>query len=261
MSKLDWGDPTKRFFEIGIDQGVVYMPDGRVAPWVGLISVKESPHGGELNPYFYDGDLYYNHVEPTTYKATVEAFTYPPELESALGIEASATGVLYPGQERRTFNFAFRTQIGNAVGQEEYKIHLISNAILSAHAYDFSTTADSIDGAPLSWELSAISEPVPGRRAVAHRVLDSRRIDRLSFAMLEAYLFGAPGILPKWPTISQLEGYLAAFPATNFSMPIRYLGDHPPENPFPGDAIGSADGIRVFDNGEWALVPNPIPQM
>ena len=264
MSKIAWGRPSERFYEMGVDRGVVYAQDGSVAPWNGLIAVREEPHGGELQPYFFDGDIYHNYAPPTSYKATVEAYTYPQILEPSMGYESTASGLLYPDQERTTFNFAYRTMIGNATGVVECKIHLISNASLSATSYEYGTINDSPEGTPLSWEMRGLPVPIPGRRATAHLILDSRRINRVAFATLEAYLFGAPGILPRWLSPSQIDSYIANWPSALYvDTPVSYLGDYNelPTNPDKG-AMVSIDGYPwIWDGVDWVSYPTKIPTL
>ena len=49
MSRLTWADPGERFFEIGVDRGVLYVGDDAGVAWNGLISVDESPQGGDAD--------------------------------------------------------------------------------------------------------------------------------------------------------------------------------------------------------------------
>ena len=242
MSRLVWNDPSTRFYEIGVSDAAVYLPDGRVAPWNGLISVKENPAGGELSSYYLDGDVYYNHVSPEDYRATVEAFTYPPELDSAMGIETGPTGIQYPGQERHTFGLVYKTQVGSALGSSDYKIHIVYGATLAVSNREYSTIGDSPEPTVFSWELASLPVAVSGRRAVPSIVMDSRRVNSMALAVLDGYLLGANGLAPRLPQVSAIETFLAAWPtAISFAGRVNFLGyfENPPTNlplnPFLGD--------------------------
>ena len=60
MASLVWGESGQRFFETGIDRGVLFPKVGSGVPWDGIISVSESPTGGDPRPYYYDGFKYLN---------------------------------------------------------------------------------------------------------------------------------------------------------------------------------------------------------
>lgn len=47
MARLNWGVVAERFFETGVDHGVLYTGDGIGVPWNGLTSVNETPTGGD----------------------------------------------------------------------------------------------------------------------------------------------------------------------------------------------------------------------
>lgn len=249
MSRLVWNDPSTRFYEIGVSDAAVYLPDGRVAPWNGLISVEENPAGGELSSYYLDGDVYYNHVSPEDYRATVEAFTYPPELDSAMGIETGPTGIQYPGQERHTFGLVYKTQVGSALGSSDYKIHIVYGATLAVSNREYSTIGDSPEPTVFSWELASLPAAVSGRRAVSSIVLDSRRVNSMALAALEGYLLGANGLAPRLPQVSAIETFLAAWPtAISIAGRANFLGylETPPTNPFLGDFYIFEGYVRVY---------------
>ena len=56
--KADWDETGKRYYETGVDRGVLYpISNGAYplgVPWNGLVNVNESPSGAESNPQFAD---------------------------------------------------------------------------------------------------------------------------------------------------------------------------------------------------------------
>ena len=62
MAVLAWDNVGERFYETGVDRGVLYLPTGGVYDagyaWNGLVSVTEAPSGAEANPQY--AGLFYN---------------------------------------------------------------------------------------------------------------------------------------------------------------------------------------------------------
>ena len=82
MATLVWDQTGQRFYETGVDHGVLYIPDasGIYATgfaWNGLTTVTESPSGGEANAQYADNIKYLNLYSAEEFGATIEAFTYP----------------------------------------------------------------------------------------------------------------------------------------------------------------------------------------
>lgn len=54
MAILEWDKVGERTYQAGLDRGVLYLNDGTVVPWNGLISVEESSDA-ELKSFYLDG--------------------------------------------------------------------------------------------------------------------------------------------------------------------------------------------------------------
>lgn len=80
MSRIAWDEIGERFYETGVDHGVLYPQEEGFYPkgvaWNGLTAVTQSPSGAEANPQFADNTKYLNLVSAEEFAATVEAFTY-----------------------------------------------------------------------------------------------------------------------------------------------------------------------------------------
>ena len=57
MAVLKWDEVGERIYQTGIDKGVLYLQDGKVVVWNGLIGIEESPNS-ELKSFFLDGVKY-----------------------------------------------------------------------------------------------------------------------------------------------------------------------------------------------------------
>ena len=83
MSKLVWDQTGQRYYETGVDHGVLYPMESGAYPkgvaWNGLISVTESPSGAEASPVYADNVKYLNLVSAEEFGASIEAYTCPPE--------------------------------------------------------------------------------------------------------------------------------------------------------------------------------------
>ena len=196
MAMLTWDDTGKRFFETGLDRGVLYVMEngayGKGVAWNGLTSVSESPEGAELTELWADGIKYANMRSAEDMKATVEAYTYPEEFEACDGTASIADGVTVGQQKRATFALCYRTLVGNdQEGTEKgYKIHIIYGATVSPSQKQYQTVNDSPEAITFSWELSTTPVSVSGLKTTALVVIDSTKIDSAKLKLIEAKLYG-----------------------------------------------------------------------
>ena len=188
MSRLQWDQSSEKVYELGVDRGVVFPPVGEGFVWNGLVSVNETPDGGEFSAYYMDGDPYYIQAQPDNFAATIEAYTYPQGLEPFIGETTGVGGITYTGQTKGSFGLSYRTLIGiGDSGLMEYKIHLVYNAKLSSSEKSYSTTTDSPEPLTFSWDLNAVPVDILGRRDTAHIVIDSRKTNRTAFAVFDTF--------------------------------------------------------------------------
>lgn len=188
--RVVWNAPEERFFETGIDRGVIYPKTGPAVAWNGLMSVDES--GAETGEgYYLDGRPYLFLDKPKEYSATVNAYTYPDELGELMGVAEVADGMYLDSQIGGTFDFSYRTLVGNGLEgvDHAYKIHLIYNATATPQGVTYTTASSSMEIAELSWEIRAVPVGIVDRRATAHVIVDTRRVDPVRLALLESKLY------------------------------------------------------------------------
>ncbi len=110
---LEWDNVGERFYETGVDRGVLYVPTAGVYntgfAWNGLTSVSESPSGAEPNAQYADNIKYLNLFSAEEFTCTIEAFTYPAEFNQFDGLSTPAAGVLVGQQARTSFGLSYRT--------------------------------------------------------------------------------------------------------------------------------------------------------
>jgi hypothetical protein len=210
MTALEWDKAGERFFEAGIDRGVLYTREGEAYPWNGLTNVTENP-SGEIKSYYMDGIKYLDHHVPGSYSAKLEAFTYPDVLDELTGVARFAPGVFLHDQSASAFHLSYRTGVGNDLDQEAgYKIHIVYNVMASASGAGMSTTGESVELAKLSWDLSGTPSQMFGVRPTSHISLHSRLLGAELLEELEVLLYGSadtePNLMPMVDLLTLIEG-------------------------------------------------------
>lgn len=218
MTRLVWDAVGERFYETGVDHGVLYIGNLGHA-WPGLVSVNESTAGGEPRPYYVDGFKYMNLAAAEEFEATIEAFSAPPEFAPCDGVNTMYSGLLITNQPRRPFGFSYRTRVGNDVDGADhgYKIHLVYNALAAPSERAYSTLSDQAEAPTRSWKLTTMAPKIYGHRPTAHFVIDSRTSPSDVLAAFEDLLYGTDITTPTLPTVPELLALfnLAAYDGGN----------------------------------------------
>lgn len=198
MAALIWDKTGERYFETGVDHGVLYPQkadgtynDGVV--WNGLTAVTESPDGAEPNDLYADNIKYASLRSAETFGATIEAYTYPEEFAECDGSAAMSTGVYIGQQTRKPFGFSYRTLVGNDTATDTddgYKLHIIYNATASPSEKNYETVNESPDAITMSWEIDTTPVPVTGKKPTATITIDSTKCDATKLKALEDILYG-----------------------------------------------------------------------
>lgn len=206
MAKLIWGADGERFFETGVDRGVLYVPGLAGVPWNGLKAVKEAPSGGDPRPFYLDGLKYANLASAEEFNATIEALSSPPEFAVCDGQKQLAAGLMATQQPRKPFGLSYRTRVGNDLQGLEagYKIHLVYNALAAAGDRENTSTTQDIDPMSLTWEISTRPPLAVGYKPTAHFVISTRDLSSEILLELETILYGDPATTPSLPTQADL---------------------------------------------------------
>lgn len=206
MAKVKWDQLGERFYEVGVDHGVLYPNVNGTYPkgvaWSGLTNVTENPSGAEDNKQYADNIPYLNLKSAEEYGLTIECFYYPPEWSACNGETELADGVVLGQQRRNTFGFSYRSKLGNDTDGEDhgFKLHLVYGCSSAPSERAHETINDSPNAATFSFEVTTIPINVSGKdstgkpfKSVSCITIDSTKCDAAKLAELEKILYGTDG--------------------------------------------------------------------
>lgn len=212
MTKATWDDVGSKFYETGIDRGMLYMPFVPGMPWNGLVRVTETPSGGTPREFYIDGSKYLNLPSLEEYAATIEAFSAPKDFAACTGMLELSPGMLVTGQTRQAFGFSYRTLTGSDVDEvgTDYKIHIVYNALAGMSDFMHETINAGSGASVKSWKIStAAPQDSTPFRPTSHYIIDTRQIDQDVVAHIESVLYGTDTTDPRLPTVTELLAILS----------------------------------------------------
>jgi len=215
---LTWDESGSRFYEKGVNHGVLYAWDaslnegaggyGKGVAWNGLTGVTESPDGAEPTDLWADNIKYASMRSAETFGGTIEAYTFPDEFYACDGSVSPVTGMQMGQQPRKAFGLCYRTEVGN--DQDDslgYKIHLVYGCKASPSEKAYETINDSPDAITMSWEFD--TTPVDVKigsteyKPVSSITIDSTKFttteQKAALAALEAALYGSTEVDARLP--------------------------------------------------------------
>lgn len=216
--RLDWDSVGERFFETGVDQGVLYVGTADGVPWNGLVSVSESPSGATLSEYYIDGIKYLQLLAAEEFVATIEAYTYPDEFNACDGVLSAGNGLSVTHQRRQSFSLSYRTKVGNDVNGIDlgYKIHVVYNALAAPSQRQHGSIGESIDPLHFSWQISTKPPDFAGFKPTAHMVIDSRDTPSDLLSQIEDILYGSTSSAPRIPSADELIFLFNSYQTSSF---------------------------------------------
>ena len=193
--KLKWDQAGERYYETGVDRGVLYPQVSGAYPkgvaWNGLTAVNESPSGAEATPMYADNIKYLNLMSVEEYGASIEAYTYPDEFAACNGEKAVIPGVYAGQQTRQAFGLCYRTKVGNDENADlGYKLHLVYGCLAAPSEKAYATVNDTPEAVTFSWEVTTTPVELTGCKPTACLTIDSRTVDATKLAALEDKLYG-----------------------------------------------------------------------
>lgn len=209
MSKLVWDQTGQKFYETGLEKGVLYpfSSENGYTPgvaWSGLTSVSENPSGAEATKLYADNKIYLTLYSIEEFGATIEAYTYPDEFTACDGSAELTTGVSIGQQSRNTFGLAYQTKLGNDTENENYgyKLHLVYGCKASPSDKSYNTINDSPEANTLSWEVTTtpVDVALDGvTKTTATVVIDSTKVSAAALKSIEDVLYGTEDTEPRLP--------------------------------------------------------------
>jgi hypothetical protein len=215
MAYLTWDKPGERYYQTGVDRGVLFRPNhGGGVVWNGLTGVDESSDM-EITPYYLDGVKYLQVFTPGDFSAKVKAFTYPEDLDIIMGIASFDPGFAYYDQPAKSFSMSYRTHVGSDLDgpEHKYKIHILYNVFANPDSVTVNTVKDSPDPTEFSWTLTGTPPQLAGYRPTVHISIDSEKTPPDVLSILEAQLYGTAvsnSSLPDLQDIAEYFGYKGA---------------------------------------------------
>jgi hypothetical protein len=215
MAEIVWDVLDERFFDQGVDHGVLY--DGvngtyvNGVAWNGLVTVTRSPSGAEPNKQYADNIVYVNLLSAEEFSATVECFMAPAAFDKYNGIVKTANGLKISAQARGLFGFSWRTGKGTAENPEAgYELHFAYGCQASPSEAANTTKNDSPEPVTFSFSLSTTPVAVAGRKPTAYASVSSLDPDvtPANLAALEAILYGDAVNPPRLPLPDEIETIL-----------------------------------------------------
>ena len=208
MAVITWDETGKRFYETGVDHGVLYpiSESGKYTPgvaWNGLTALTETPEGAETEDLYADNIKYLSLLSAETFGGTIEAYTYPDEFMECDGSKELSAGVVAYQQTRKTFGLCYRTVLGNDVDGNDkgYKLHLIYGCKASVSERAYSTINDSPEAITFSWEFKSTPVTVSkaGFKPTSCIIIDSTKVAKEKMTLLENKLYGDVSTEPELP--------------------------------------------------------------
>lgn len=209
MTVLTWDEPGSRVFQTGVDRGVLYLPDGTVKVWNGIVSVEESTNL-QSDSSFMDGVKYLENITPNDYFGKLTAFTYPDEFDTVVGIAHVSPGLSYHDQPQKSFGLSYRTKVGNDIEGPDlgYRIHILYNLFAIPDTISFQTLGESsTEPSSFSWTLIGVPQMVDKVRPTVHISVDSRTTPPEILTLLENKLYGTADTPPSLPIITEVGEY------------------------------------------------------
>lgn len=206
MPRLTWGAVGARFYETGVDRGVLYLPNKEGVAWTGLTSVSEAPVGGDPKPYYIDGIKFLNISSAEEFEASLNVLYSPPEFAVCDGVSSVQNGLFATQQPRKAFGLSYRTRLGNDVNGSDYayKIHLVYNALAAPSGRSNNTLGSSVDPSIFSWKITTLAPSITGYKPTAHLMIDSHLTSGAVLASVEDILYGSVSTLARMPTPNEL---------------------------------------------------------
>lgn len=217
MARIEWNKSGERYFEAGVDRGVLFPRVGGGVPWNGLVAVNENTSGGEVDSLYFDGQKYLDVIAAEDFSASLEAFGAPDEFNASDGVKVLSPGLYVTQQPRQTFGLCYRTLIGNDLQGPEYgyKLHLVYNCTAAPAPRSHKTMAGATAPGTRTWNIHSVPPPASTFRPTSHIVIDSTKVDPYLMRNLETTLYGrdllgtTPERIPMLPTVSQIVLILA----------------------------------------------------
>jgi hypothetical protein len=224
MPRLVWGLLNEKTYELGVDRGVFYPPDGPGVAWPGLRVIDTINANQNLADKYFEGQKFATDFDRADIQLRIGAYAAPAGFAAYDGLAKLAPGVYATHQPRERFGFSFRTLVGNAARGQDYgyKIHIVHNAVAFSTETVYATLTSSAEPTLKEWQVLTIPyhkheftwfDPQDDytyrrKRGIfapgAYFVVSSRSVSPEKLAYVEDVLYGTSQTEPELPAPSEL---------------------------------------------------------
>jgi hypothetical protein len=257
---LQWDKLDERYYEHGVDRGVLYIPGKNPIPWNGITGVEEGSNGAS-SVLYRDGVIYLAEVDASDHTAQMTALFFPDEFGVCLGIPQATDGFFVDNQKPKRFGLSYRSLIGNGTKGDMfgYQIHLVYNAMASIGTRSRKTIGEGTEPVEFNFDLVCTPVKLPGYRPSAHYIIDTRNMSPSTIAELEDILYGdgeTPGTLPDPVVLYDLMNFGDTIIVTDHGDGTFSIeGSH--DNVYMTDAIRwQVDNINAIDHEDGTYTIN-----
>lgn len=189
---VSWDPPNERYYQHGLDRGVLYPRNIDAVAWNGLTDFDEGSDSPSTAMYYRDGIVYLADADASDFRGVVKCMFFPKEFSACLGMPEAADGLYVDNQKPQPFDLSYRTLIGSggATDRFGYQIHLVYNCMASIAARQRRTIGKDTDPVEFSFDIVCTPVKLQGYRPTAHYVIDTRGMSANIIADLEAMLYG-----------------------------------------------------------------------
>lgn len=246
---LSWGSPDDRYFQHGVDRGVLYPAGEAAVAWNGITGVDEASDSTSTL-YYIDGRVYLADVDPGDFSGALTAYDWPSAFNKCMGIPEIADGFHADNQKAKRFSLSYRSLIGSGTTGDMfgYQIHLVYNAMAQIGTRSRKTINETPTPMEFSFDLVATPVALPGYRPTAHYIIDTRHLNPSVVQQLETILYGGDDEPARLPTPTQL------FDILNFGDAITFT---PFTHPTLGEcwtATGSFANVHMTSPTTWEIL-------
>jgi hypothetical protein len=253
---VSWDAADERYYQHGVDRGVIYPKESDPVPWNGITGVDEAGNGSS-SVYYLDGKVFLAETDATDYSGKLKAYFWPDAFAECIGMPQVTDGLIIDNQKPKRFSLSYRTLIGSGTRGDMfgYQIHLIYNAMASIGGISRQTINNSPTPMEFVFDLVATPVKLAGFRPSAHYMIDTRRLDPETIAQIESILYGNGSTTAgRMPTPSELYdllnfGSTIAVTYTVAAGTINFKGKS--TNIYMvDDYIYQIDNVNAVDNGD-----------
>lgn len=197
---LTWDDPNERYYEHGLDHGVLYKSGQSPVPWNGLTGFDEGGEGSTAM-YYRDGVVYLADADASDFSGKMTALFFPDAFAECIGIPEVTDGLYVDNQKPKPFDLSYRSLVGSGSAGDQFgfQIHLVYNCMAAIGVRQRRTLGGDTTPTEFTFDIVATPVKLPGYRPSAHYIIDTRRMSKETIAEIEGILYGvgdAPGRLP-----------------------------------------------------------------